>query len=80
VEGGWPRLALRFRVERYWKGVKAREEVVYAGESDCDHRFTVGAKYLVYARGKDRSTGCTRTRKAGEAEQDLPALGIRTDV
>jgi hypothetical protein len=57
--------ALRFRVERYWKGGKAGEEIVYGGRPDCDHHFEVEAKYLVYAEGKHRSTACTGTRMVG---------------
>jgi hypothetical protein len=67
--------ALRFRVERYWKGGKAGEEIGYGSRPDCDHHFEVGAKYLVYGEGKQRSTACTGTRKVEDAEKDLRELG-----
>jgi hypothetical protein len=62
---------LRFCVERYWKGVKASEEIVYAGRTDCDYHFEVGANAI----RKERSTACTRTRKLEDAEKDLQELG-----
>src|SRR5215470_12581440 len=65
---------VRLRVERYWKGVKAGEVVVET-EGDCGAFFRVGEKYLVYARGKHLTTGCTRTRSIESAEEDLKALG-----
>jgi hypothetical protein len=67
------------RVERYWKGVKTPEISISAiGELQpgcCGVSLKVGQKYLVYAVGKDLSTGCTRTQHLENADEDLKALG-----
>ena len=57
--------AVKFKVARYWKGVKGGEVTVYSdlGGLPC-HQFAYkkGETYLVYAFGKDliSITGCTQ--------------------
>jgi hypothetical protein len=65
----------RFRVERYWKGVKAREITVHTDLYGCGPNLQVGRKYLVYASGKGLETACSRTRELGLANQDLRDIG-----
>jgi hypothetical protein len=68
--------AVKFRVERYWKGVKAQEIIVYMSSSCCSTLHPeIGNKYLVYAVGKRLETTCTRTRPLEAADDDLRALG-----
>jgi hypothetical protein len=74
-EDGVTQYAVRFRIERYWKGVKGSETTVHTDLHGCGPNLKVGHKYLVYAVGKGRETGCTRTRPIAEADEDLRALG-----
>jgi hypothetical protein len=55
--------AVRFRVERYWKGVETNEITVHTDLHGCGPNLEVGNEYLVYAMSKQLETGCTRTRK-----------------
>ena len=61
--GSW---AVKFRVVRYWKGVKGTEITVHSdlGGLPCHQfRFEKDGTYLVYADGKKliAITGCTRS-------------------
>ena len=72
--------AIKFKVERYWKGVKASEIVVSSDQGllPCHlGRFVVGERYLVYAHGKHllATLNCDRSRPAGDAAEDLRKLG-----
>jgi hypothetical protein len=70
---------VRMRVERFWKGVKTPEMVVNAmGElapGCCGVSLKAGQRYLIYAVGRELSTGCTRSRHLEGAGEDLRALG-----
>jgi hypothetical protein len=73
-------LRVKFRVEKYWKGVLSNEVIVVTGRGggDCGYRFKVGAHYLVFAYGVDTRLGtniCQRTKELAEAAEDLKLLG-----
>jgi hypothetical protein len=73
---GYFGFAVKFRVERYWKGVKTQEITVYMSLSCCGSPHPeIGNKFLVYAVGKMLETGCTRTRPLDAVADDLRALG-----
>jgi hypothetical protein len=69
-----------FSVDAAWKGLAAREVLVYTGTGagDCGFPFEVGKRYLVYGYGDDDRLGtgvCTRTGGAAEAGKEIEALG-----
>ena len=75
-----------FEVERAWKGPATRHLRVYLTRADgslggCFFPFTVGKRYLVYAReepgypGRFQTSRCSRTSDVLEAETDLSELG-----
>jgi hypothetical protein len=71
---------VKFRVEKYWKGVLTNEVTVVTGRGsgDCGYRFEVGAHYLVFAYGAGKKFGtniCQRTKGLAEAAEDLKLLG-----
>jgi hypothetical protein len=67
---------VKFRVERYWKGVQQQEITVRMSWACCNHpNPKVGSKYLVYAVGKNRETTCTRTQTLDLSSEDLRVLG-----
>jgi hypothetical protein len=75
---------VRLKVEKVWKGAKCAEATVVTGVGggDCGYAFEAGKRYLVYAssdEGKLRTSLCTRTRPAAQAEEDLAALGAAAD-
>jgi hypothetical protein len=74
-EDGKSWYAVRFRIERFWKGVKTNETTVYTDLHGCGPDLRTGLEYLVYAVGKELATGCTRTRMLTLAEEDLRDLG-----
>ncbi len=69
----------KFRVERYWKGVKEEYVVISVGYGLCAGPFAVGQKWLIYAFEDEReglmSDVCTRTTPLAQAADDLKALG-----
>ena len=76
---------VKFRVEKYWKGVGRGELTITIEaereESGCGYDFMSGT-YLVYANGTGRGRAkrlwtdcCTRTRRVEEAGGDLRELG-----
>ena len=67
--------AVRFRVERYWKGVKTKEMTVHSDLSGCGPSFTVGKKYLVYTRGKTLEASPLGAQELPNATEDLRLLG-----
>ena len=72
--------AVKFRVESYWKGVKASEIVVLSDQGllPCHlGRFVVGERYLVYAHGEHllATLNCDRSRPVDAAAEDLRKLG-----
>lgn len=73
------RYIVKFKVERYWKGVKQPEIVILSNLplGDCGRLyFEAGKKYLVYAFGKQLiAYGCRRTARLASAAEDLNALG-----
>jgi hypothetical protein len=75
-----PYLKVKFRVEKYWKGVLTTEMIVVTGRGggDCGYRFEVGARYLIFAYGGDaklETNICQRTKGLEEATEDLKLLG-----
>ena len=78
-ENGASQYAVRFRVERYWKGPVPAEAVVHTDLHGCGPDFKVGTRYLVYAMGKTLETACTRTRILADADRDLRELGPGKD-
>jgi len=75
LEAGATQYAVRFRVDRYWKGVKASELIVHTDMTGCGPHFEIGQKYLVYAFGKTLETRFSRTKELGFADEDLRAIG-----
>lgn len=80
------RFAVVFAAEESWKGIDAREVVVYTPDNGaaCGVNFEKGRRYLVYANEvpqgepakKVLSTHlCTRTKKLDDAKEDLKDLG-----
>jgi hypothetical protein len=81
-------LTIRIAVEKWWKGGKSEELILYTSTirySDGltssmaeDFQFSVGERYLVYASGASdslRTNVCRRTKKLGSADEDLQQLG-----
>ncbi len=81
-------LTVRIAVEKWWKGGKSDEVILYTSTIrypggitsflDHDFHFRVGERYLVYASGDSdslRTNGCRRTKKLGSADDDLQQLG-----
>ena len=71
--------AVKFKVERYWKGVRNSEIVILTNLplGDCGMlHFREGEKYLVYAFGKKQvAYGCRRNKRLEYASEDLRELG-----
>ena len=72
--------AVKFKVERYWKGVKTSEIIVLSDQGllPCHiGKFVVGERYLVYAYGKNllAPINCDRSRSLDAASEDLQKLG-----
>ena len=68
---------VEIRVEKFWKGPRAKKiSLKYIG-SDCTYQFVVGKKYLVYAYGKEilSTHVCTRTKDLDKASDDLKEIG-----
>ena len=76
----------KFAIERFWKGVKVNEILIYTSLDDCASSFDVGKKYLVFAyieKGgtyleTDSCMGTGQVDLAGEdlkAREDLKKLG-----
>jgi hypothetical protein len=68
---------IEFKVEKLWKGHRARKASIRYEQSDCTYLFVVGKKYLVYANGKEilETDKCTRTKELDKASDDLKELG-----
>lgn len=79
-----------FRVARVWKGDAKREIAIYTGptsdlypfENLCTPRFKVGARYVVFAFGKDKleTDVCSGTLPLAEARTTIHALGPGKNV
>jgi hypothetical protein len=71
--------AMKFKVEKYWKGIKHPEIVVLTNLplGDCGNLcFEEGKKYLVYAFGKKLvAYGCRQNKKLEFASEDMKELG-----
>lgn len=73
---GGRRGLFKFRVERFWKGVKAEYITISSQREMCSLFFRVGEKWLVYAFGDELWTDtCMRTRPLESVSKDLKALG-----
>lgn len=73
-----PHLAVKFRVDRAWKGVQDRTVEIKAGAPHaCGFQFFAGQKYLVYASedGPAFTSRCGFTKPLAQADEDLKALG-----
>ncbi len=66
---------IKLKVDEAFKGISSAQETVL-GAGVCDFHFTIGKKYLVYAR-RDKETNllrvglCSRTTSLENAAQDL---------
>jgi hypothetical protein len=78
--------AVTLEVTRAWKGVKAKEVVVYTANNGaaCGFEFQKGKSYLIYAKQHQRdeekekvlaTSICTRTALLAEAMGDVMELG-----
>jgi len=78
IRSGVNFLEARFRVERSWKGVEAEQVSVLTENTAESPHYRVGERYLVFAGIRDSKlfTGnCSRTKRLGNAEEDLKQLG-----
>lgn len=78
IKSGGNFLAVRFQVERFWKGVTTEEVSVSSDSTVESPHYRVGEKYLVFVglyEGKLFSGTCSRTRKLDYAQRDLDQLG-----
>jgi hypothetical protein len=68
---------IEFKVEKIWKGPRAKRISIEYEQSDCTYVFAVGKKYLVYASGKGvfSTSICTRTKELDKASDDLKEIG-----
>ena len=68
---------IEFKVEKFWKGPRAKRISIRREQSDCTYVFAVGKKYLVYAHGKGifSTSICDRTKELDKASDDLKELG-----
>ena len=68
---------IEFKVEKIWKGPRAKRISIKYELSTCTYVFVVGKKYLVYAYGKGifSTSICTRTKELDKASGDLKELG-----
>jgi hypothetical protein len=68
---------IEFKVEKFWKGPRAKKVSIRYELSDCTYLFVAGKKYLVYAFGKEilETDKCTRTKELDKASDDLKELG-----
>ncbi len=71
---------IKLKVDEAFKGVSSAQETVL-GAGVCDFHFTIGKKYLVYAR-RDKETNllrvrlCSRTTLLENAAQDLEFIRL----
>ena len=68
---------IEFKVEKFWKGPRAKRISIEYEQSTCTYVFAVGKKYLVYAYGSGifSTSICTRTKELDKASDDLKELG-----
>jgi hypothetical protein len=68
---------IEFKVEKLWKGPRAKRISIRYEQSTCTYPFVLGKKYLVYAYGKEIFSThiCTRTKELDKASDDLKELG-----
>jgi hypothetical protein len=68
---------IEFKVEKFWKGPRAKKISIRYEQSDCTYVFVVGKKCLVYAYGKEifSTSICTRNKELDKASDDLKELG-----
>lgn len=77
----WATVAVKFKVERFWKGVKEEFIVVVgapAAAGACGLPVEVGKKYLIYAgRTEDGQleTSFCASRRLENAAEDLTVIG-----
>lgn len=77
----WATVAVRFKVERYWKGIK-EQFITVVGVSEtagaCGLPVEVGEKYLIYAFKFDEGqliTSFCSSRSLENAKDDLSVIG-----
>ncbi|HEX8746697.1 MAG TPA: hypothetical protein VF717_05805 [Pyrinomonadaceae bacterium] len=69
-----------FAVNTSWKGAERKVLSVFTASQSaaCGYNFRRGTTYLVYAgesQGKLATTICSRTKRLGDAREDLRELG-----
>ncbi len=74
-------IAVRFKVEEWWKGHAQSEVVVHTAESSasCGFEFALNQEYLVYAQESDgqlKVSLCSKTAPLASAGNDLDELGV----
>ena len=78
IGGGGPPARVRVKNLELFNGKIGAEVDILASGGDCGYSFTVGMTYLVYANrsadGELRTSGCSRTRRIEQAEDDLAYL------
>ncbi|MEO6390774.1 MAG: carboxypeptidase regulatory-like domain-containing protein [Pyrinomonadaceae bacterium] len=66
------------RVEERFQGVKSLTVEIPSGASNCDLRFQLGERYLIYAErgedGKFHTSVCAGSRSLDQADEDLAYL------
>lgn len=73
-------LRVTFHVDKYWKGVKGGDAVVYTGAGccDCGVRYVEGETYFVIAdliEGNLRTNICTSPKSYSDVEGYIKELG-----
>jgi 2-phosphoglycerate kinase len=72
-------MAIKFRVERHWKGVTSPDMIVITsvpGPGSCGLSVEVGSKFLIYAsRSKQLETSLCSSRRIEAASDEMKKLG-----
>ena len=73
-------LRVTFQVDKYWKGVKGAEAVVYTGAGccDCGVHYVQGERYFVIAdliEGNSRTNICTSPKSYSDVDGYIKELG-----
>ncbi len=77
----WATVAVKFKVDRYWKGVKEEFVTVVGAPASvgaCGLPVEIGKKYLIYAFELDKDqleTSFCSSRRLDGAEDDLAIIG-----
>ena len=80
-KSSWATVSVKFKVERYWKGVKEQFVTVVGAPGAagaCGLPVEIGKKYLIYAFKMDEDqleTSFCASRWLERAEEDLAVIG-----